>query len=445
MIVFEFIASGRGGAALGHTFLTFGATLAAGTVLGAAAGQGLGIVLRRYWLPEYLHNVATLTVVFAVFAAANRIQAESGLLAVTVMGLWLGNMKNVPTEDILDFKESLSLLLISGLFILLAARVDLEQVRALGWGALGVLVVMQFVARPAKVLASTWGSSLSWRERALLSWVAPRGIVAAAVAAVFAIRLQTHGYEQASLLVPLTFLVIIGTVVVQSATARGIARWLGVAEPEPSGFLIIGANPVARSIAKELQDHGFNTLLTDTNWDHVRAALMDGLQAYYGNAVSEHADRQLDLVGIGRLLAMSPQRDVNVLAAMRYRTEFGAQNIYTVQSTLNEEDQTRSAHPPVGHVAFGSDVSFAKLSSLISQGAEIHATPLTETFDYDAYYKQYYRRAIVLFGIDPRGRLHVATQEGPEPTEGWTVISMIQKPKEEAEQVPAESGQVPKP
>jgi len=443
VLVFEFIVSGRTEAAFGHTLFTFARTVGLGLALGAAAGYLLGTILRRHWLPEYLHNVATLTFVFAAFAASNVLQEESGLLTVTIMGVWLANMKRVPVSSILDFKESLSVLLISGLFIILAARLDFGQLQELGWAALGVFLVMQFLARPLKVITATWGSSLSWRERALLAWIAPRGIVAAAVAAVFAIRLQDVGYAQAPLLVPLTFLVIIGTVVLQSATARWFARALGVAEPDPKGFLIVGANAVARALAKTLNGRGFRTLLTDTHWDNVRTARMAGLDSYYGNAVSEHADRHLDLVGIGRLLALSPQQELNALACLRYRSEFGEENIFVLPGAsekLEEQEDSRVGTPRCGQLAFARDATYAKLASLLSQGAEIHDTRLTENFDFDAYYRKYYRRALPLFAVDPRGRLLPFTAEAaPKPAAGWTVIALIQPEEEQTPDAPSAS------
>ena len=433
VLVFEFIVSGQRADAFGHTLLTFAQIIGIGVVLGAGAGYVLGIILRRHWLPEYLHNVATLSLVFAVFALSDVIQAESGLLTVTVMGVWLANMKNVSMDNILDFKESLSVLLISGLFIILAARLNPSEMKALGWAAGGVLLAIQFVARPLKILVSTWGSSLSWQERGLLAWIAPRGIVAAAIAALFAIRLESQGYEQAPLLVPLTFLVIIGTVVLQSATARPIARLLKVAEPEPKGFLIIGANPVARAIAKALCEKGFRTLLADTYWDNIRAARMDGLATYYGNAVSEHADRNLDLVGIGRVLALSPQKELNALACVRYRSEFGSENVFALPaSTEKEKGEEREGTPRCGRLVFGKDVTYAKLASLLSKGAEIHDTRLTESFTMDDYDHRYQRRAIPLFALDSRDRLRPFTAEdGPKPGDGWIIVGLIQAAEEE--------------
>lgn len=428
VLVFEFIVSSHAGAALGHVALVFGLIVAIGAVFGIVAGHALGLLLRHYLIPEYLHNVTTLGLVFAVFAGANAVEAESGLLAVTVMGMWLTNMKRVPVEAILDFKESLSVFFISGLFIILAARLQLAQMALMGWGALGVLAVIQFVARPLKVALATAGSQLSWRERVLLGWMGPRGIIAAAISALFALRLQERGYAEAKLLVPLTFLVIIGTVVLQSLTARPLARLLGVAEPEPRGVLIVGANPVARAVGRALFKQGFPVILADSNWEHVSAARMDGLSTYHGNPVSEHADRRLDLVGIGILLGLSPQNDLNVLAAHYYRREFGDRGVYTLSvSQKNSEREVKHgvAAEFRGRPLFGKDVSYRKLASLLKQGGEIRATPLSEQFDFAAWRETTGERGIPLFAITARGELRIFSADSEiKPAAGFLLLAL---------------------
>lgn len=452
VLVFEFIISGQQGNALSHTLISFGQIIVAGMSLGAIGGYLTGLVLRRHLVPEYLHNVAVLTTVFAVFALSNYIQDESGLLAVTVMGIWMANMRGVPVEDILDFKESLSVLLISGLFIILAARIEFDQFLTLGWPALVVFLIMQFLARPLKVAVSTLGSSLNWRERALLSWIAPRGIVAAAVSALFALRLSEAGFEGADLLVPMTFMIILGTVVLQSATARPLAHALRVAEPEPRGLLIVGANSLARAIAKALDEKGFHTLLADTYWENIKAARMEGRKTYFGNPTSEHADRHLDLVGIGHMLGLSPQNELNALASLRFRSEFGRAAVYTLTAKSSKESSTKSKTATSktagrqGYTLFGANSSYSKLSSLLSQGAEIRSTSLTESFSFEDYQAQYGKRATPLFALDSRARLHVFIAEEPmKPAAGWTIISLIQdssKTKERTETT-GEAGQSP--
>lgn len=438
VLVFEFIISGQGGEALGHTLLSFAKIVGVGLLFGAASGQLMGLALRRHWLPGYLHNVAVLALVVAVFALSDAVEPETGLLSVTVMGLWLGNMKKVSLEHILDFKESLSLVLISALFVILAARINFAQIQQLGWGAAGVFLALQFIARPIKVALATRGTHLRWQERALLAWIGPRGIVAAAVAALFAMKLQAAGYAQAELLVPLTFMIIIATVVLQSATARMLASALGVAEPEPRGFLIVGANPVARIIAGALQKQGYDSLLCDTNWSHIKAARMQGLSTFYGSAVSEYADRRLDLVGIGRLLALSAQRELNLLAVHRYRREFGDEHLFTLQTRESDVDSKEDVPLPAGYVAFGKDVTYARLAAAISLGAEVRETELTENFDFDDYYRRYYKKAVPLFAIDPKGRLHTFTGEvKPAPEARWTLLSLVEPEEEEEAAQPA--------
>lgn len=438
VLVFEVLLSIelQGHASVGHTIYMFGKTLLVGLSIGAIAGYLFGIVLRKHWLPEYLHNVATLALVFATFAVSNEISEESGLLTVTVLGIWLSNMKNVSVENILDFKEDLSILLISGLFILLAARLNFESFLQLGMGAVLLFLFIQFIARPVKVFLTTIGSDLSWQEKTMISWIGPRGIVAAAVTALFALRLQDIGLEKADLLVPLAFAIIIGTVVVQGSTAKFLANRLGVAEPDDSGFLIIGANSVARVIAKALNDNGFRTRLTDGSWTNVKEARMTGLETYYGNAVSEHADRHLDLIGLGQVLALTPQSELNALAGLRYKTEFGSNHVYFL-STDKEKDKERSeaksrkAVSHDSHVLFGNEITYAKLASLIARGAKVKQTKLTENFGLEDYLQQHGRRVTPLFAFNARKRLRFFTAaESMQPETGWTIVSLVQDDSE---------------
>ncbi len=427
VIVYEFIVSGQAEGAIGHTIVMFGSVMVTGLLTGVLAGYVWGEVLRRFWLPEYLHSVATLTFVLAIFAISNSIFEESGLLTVTVMGVWLANMRDVPIAKILDFKESVTILLISILFLILAARIELSDIVALGWSSLALLAVIQFVARPAKVFVSTIGSDLTLNEKALMSWIAPRGIVAAAVSSLFGLRLEEYGYDFAPYLAPLTFLIIVGTVALQSLTAGPLARWLKVAEPAPRGFLLIGANPVARAIGTALKENGYRVLLADTNWESISKARMEGLSTYYGNPISDHADRSLDLVGIGRLLALSPQQELNVLSAMRYRSEFGHAGVYALQTSAQKtaSEKHKASEQYRGKTLFGEDVTYSKLASLLSGGAEIKSTPLTDKFLMVDYYETYEGRAIPMFTINNKGDIDIFVAKNlVEPKEGCTVLGL---------------------
>ncbi len=428
VVVYEFIvAQGQAQGAVSG-MLAFVEIIASGTVLGLTAGWILGFILKRRWVPEYLENMATLTMVFLSFSVANMLAHESGLLAVTLMGMWLANQKDIRIGEILNFKEHLTVLLISGLFIILAARLTLDDLIALGWMPFALLAIMQFVARPLSVWVSAIGSTLSWQEKSLLSWIAPRGIVAAAVSALFAIKLEQSGETEAAILVPLTFSVIFGTVVLQSATSRMMARWLGVAEPPPNGFLIVGANNIARTIALELKKNKVDVLLTDSNWDNIRAARMDGLRTFYGNPVSEYAEQRLDLVGLGKLLGLSPERSINTVAGMRFGNEFGQHNIFalrtSVDARLSEMHIDGEEHR--GQYLFSEDLTYSKFSSMLAQGAELHSTRLSSEFTWNDFQQQNGKDAIPLFAITPEGKV-ITSKIGSnfEPRNDWKVISLF--------------------
>lgn len=429
VVVYSFIIASAAGDGLSQSLLTFAGVILCGSAFGVAGGWLLGQVIRHQWLPEYLHNLASLAAVLGIFIASNQVMHESGLLAVTLMGMWLANMKGVDVRQILHFKENLSVLLISGLFILLAARLDLNALLGLGPAVLALLLVLQLIARPLNVALSTWGSQLNWRERALLAWIAPRGIVAAAVSAIFAIRLDEAGHAGALLLVPLTFAVIIGTVVLQSATARPLARLLKVAEPAPSGFLIVGANAPARALGTALQQLGSRVLLADSSWENIRAARMEGLPTYFGHPASQHADAHLDLVGLGHLLGLSPAGELNTLACTRFRHDFGHQRLFVLASGLERQrsDKHRASDEHRGRLFGSQALTYVQLANLFNQGAELYTTHLTEAFGWADYQALHGDRATLLFARDASGWVYVV---GPDmalkPGPGWTLVALVQ-------------------
>jgi CPA1 family monovalent cation:H+ antiporter len=434
VLVFEFIISSQSGNAMEKVMLSFGSVVVSGTIIGFISAHALGIVLRRHLIPEYMRNVFSLILVFAVFTLSDVIEHESGLLAVTVMGIALANMKNTNIDDILDFKESLSLLLISGLFIILAARIEFYHFNKLGWSAIGVLAILMLIARPVSVFVSSINSDLKFREKLLISWIGPRGIVAAAVASLFALRLEEAGYPDAVFLVPLTFLVIIGTVVIQSATSKFIAEILGVREPSPTGALIIGAGNVARAIGKAIQENGFNVILTDSNWENTSLARMEGLPTYYGNPISEHAERHLELAGIGRMLAMSGRANLDTLASLRFKSEFGEKGIYELKTTREKiiPDKHKISSRHRGYQLFGEEITHGVLASWLRNGAEIHSTELSDEFNFEAYMAKYDGKIIPLFAIDNKKRLQFFVIDGKmKPESGWIIISLIQPGEQE--------------
>lgn len=418
VLVFEvIIAEGSG-----NFWLFLAKELVSGVAIGALGALFLAQLLKRHWLPEYLHNVFTLALVLTVFTLSNTAAEESGLLAVTVMGIWLANTKGIDLEEILSFKESLSVLIISTLFIVLAARVDLTLIAGLGWSAVGIIVVIM-LARGAMVFASTWRTDLRWQERSLLAWIAPRGIVAAAVSALFALRLEEMDYEGAALLPAMTFLVIIVTVLLQSLSARWLARRLGV-RAEDNGILIVGGNPVALAIAKALNGRGFRSRVASSNWQEVQAARMAGIDAYFGNPVSAHADRHLDLLGVGHMFAVSLRPALNTLAAIKFQKELGRGRVFSLRNAEEKDTSEKSRMVENLRVArlFGEAVSVEDMASLLSQGGEIKSTKLSEEFTLDDFNHRY-GDALKLFAINPKGQLRIYSDATkPQPEEGWSIL-----------------------
>ena len=426
VLVFNFIVVKQTTATTDQLFTTFGTIVAAGAGLGILAGHGFGIALRRHWVPDYLRDYAALALVILVFAAAEVIEHESGLLAVTVMGVWQANMRNLDLDDILDFKESLTLVLVAGLFIILAARIELDGLLALGPPAIAVLLFLQLVSGPIRGLVCAAGSSLDLRERAFLGWLFPRGIVAAAVSALFALRLENLGYPGAENLVPLVFTIIVGTVVIQSVSSGALARLLNVANPEPNGVLVIGANPAALAYASALESAGRPVMVASMDWDGIRDARMAGLRVFYGSPVSSYAERHLDLVGLGYLLALSHRPGLNELACESYKYEFGRQSVFTVQQSKEvEHEKHHISGAAGGRLLFGGDLVLADLLEVVAGGAIHRTTDITDSFSYDNYRSQN-PDAIVLFVIRPDGQLKLpVADEALEVPSGSRVSALV--------------------
>jgi CPA1 family monovalent cation:H+ antiporter len=433
VLVFDFMVITQTADTTSQLFGIVGLIVAVGSATGIVAGHALGVVLRNHWLPDYLRDYAALATLVLAFAASEALAAESGLLAATVMGIWQANMRDLEIEDILDFKESLTLVLVAAVFILLAARLDFGHLARLGAGALVVLVFLQLLAGPARALVCTIGSGLAWRDRLYLGWILPRGIVAAAVASLFALRLEELKYPGADDLVPLVFTIIIGTVVLQSLSGRLVARWFGVSEPEPHGVLIIGANPAALAFAHALHDEGRRVIVSSMNWYGIRKARMAGLPVYYGSPVSSYADSHLDLSGIGFLLAMSDRPDLNELSCLRFRYEFGRDAVYTIrQASESGHEKHKISGQSGGRLLYDGERSIVDLIDAVNAGAEPRTTEISENYTYEDY-KSANPERIPLFVSHEDGRLvFPVDSDDPEVRPSWRVSALLPAEKKKS-------------
>ena len=403
-------------------------------VLGFVAARLLVEAVRRYWLPDYLQGVAFLAVALGAFAASNAMQAESGLATVTLMGVMLANQRRIPVRHVVEFNEHLGVLLISCLFVVLGSRLNVGQIMELGSGGALFLLLLIIVVRPVSVWAATIGTESTHRERLFLAFLAPRGIVAAAVASVFALKVATIASEegrlaqQAQQLVPITFLVIVGTVAVYGLLAAPLARRLGLADPNPQGLLIAGASGWIRDLAKAINDEGFPVLLLDTNDSHVSSARMAGLAAECMNVLSEPVQNELDLSGIGRLLAMTPNDEVNAMAARELAHLFGRANVYQLPTSSSGGESRRwaLAQHLGGRPLFGSDMTDWEIEGRVLNGAVVKKTKLTDEFTWQEFRDLYGPTAALLFVMTGKNALSVCTADQPiEPKPGHTVVALV--------------------
>ncbi|PSG96876.1 hypothetical protein BRD56_08855 [Thermoplasmatales archaeon SW_10_69_26] len=400
---------------------TIAKALAIGVVFGIGGAILTYVALKRNWVPDVLHSPMTLAVVGVVFVSAETLQPEAGLVAATVMGAVLANREDFAKRHIMEFKETLRTLLIGFLFIVLAARLDLSDLSVVGPSSLVFLAVLFFLARPLAVWVSTIGSDLDWRERTFLTTMAPRGIVAAAIASVFALQLVERGYPGADRLVAITFLVIVATVGVYGFVAGPIGRRLGVAEPNPQGVLIVGAQRWAREMATTLQGLGLRILLVDTNRHNLRAARSKGLDTHAGNSLDRGMLDDVDFAGLGHLLAVTPNDEVNSLTVLHFQEIFERSNTYQLTASEAEE---RDAHVPLklrGRVLFDETVTGEGLRDLVREGWTFHAREVEESEELEGFGTGPYP----LFVYTADGRLRPITSDNtPTPEAGDRVIEL---------------------
>lgn len=341
IVVFEAIRGGYISDFRTIALTGFFRTIFVAFVGGYLTAKILAFGLKRFWIPDHLQAPLALGSALVLFGLCDVFQPESGLAAVTVMGLALAHAKDVSLRHIRHFKEDLSVLLISTLFVVLSARLDLQALLNIkpGWVLFTVLVVT--LVRPVAVLLSTAGSGLSWKEKAYLSAIGPRGIVAAAIASVFSLELKDSGYQGVDDLVTITFLVIGGSVVFSGLVATPLARWLDLVRAGKGTLLMVGAHARARCLAQALVAGDVPVLLVDTNIRNVVKAREEGLEALRGDILSSELEAQLDFSDIGALLAVLPNDEVNSLAVIKFRGELGAANVFRILSK-------RGDHPEAG-------------------------------------------------------------------------------------------------
>lgn len=338
VLVFEFISVGGDVGYSKQALMEFGKIILIGFSFGISGGYALYFAIKKNWIPHYLMNVVALSVVLLIFVESDVFAHESGLLAVVVMGMFLGNSDLPNLKELLYFKESLSVLLISILFILLAANIEIDDLLLIyNWNTAILLAIVIFVLRPISVFLSTTNSSLKLNEKLFISWVGPRGIVAAGIASLFGTRLVIKGVPGAEYITPLVFSVVLVTVLLNATTARLFASMVGVFLKTSEGIIIVGASKVSRLIASYLQKNGRHVVLVDSNQGNVSQALDLDLEAINANIYAEDLASNIEFSDIGYLLALTGSKEVNQQAISRFGKIFGETGTFRLLSSDEKE------------------------------------------------------------------------------------------------------------
>ncbi len=369
VVALEIIVTGTGAEAA-ISLLGIPSRLLIGAIIGAIGGLLIaGVLHYKKLIPDEIENILTLALVLAVFEISNAILAESGIMAAAVAGLVVGNLSSHVTRELKEFKEQLTLMLVALLFVLLAADVRLADVVALGWPGLLTILGLMFIVRPIGIALCATGSKSSRADLLFMSWLSPRGIVAAAVASIFATRLNEEGLPGGTELRALVFLVIAVTVVVQGLTGGFVASWLGVRRRSDNGYVIVGANAVSRALAAALQAAGHEVIIIDSNAREARLAEEEGFTVLYGNATEERMMARADAEGRRGFIALTPNPDANLLMAHQVQELTKRPATYVALARGRAGARARRVLRDGHRVLFGRAVEMGQWIHQLAQGS----------------------------------------------------------------------------
>ena len=406
VLVFEFISAGKGEAFTTTALVEFGKIVLFGFTFGFTFAKALAVAIKSKIIPHYLLNVVTLAVVLGVFVLADHFAHESGLLAVVVMGIIMGNTDLPNLKDLLYFKESLSVLLISILFILLAANINFDNLMLVfNWNTLILFAVVVFVVRPLGVFLSSYKSTLQTNEKLFISWVGPRGIVAAGVASLFGLKLVEQEVPSAELITPLVFVIVLGTVLLNATTARPFAKLVGVFLKDSQGILIVGSSSFSRIIGKYLKDNDRHVVIVDNNKSNIDKAKDMGLDAINANIYSDDLIDNVELSDVGFMMALTGNTAVNKKAIENFSKQFGEQGTYRVISSEEMEDPENNPD----HGLFSQTDDYIKLVNLTRKYPEIHEILLNSNEHFEGLIEisKVEAEIIPLFIKTPEGKLEI--------------------------------------
>jgi len=423
---YEFIRFTQSEASIYLAFgkLAFAAIL--GTILGIISGYGLASAFRRGHIPEYLKAPVVLAWVLAIYVLANNMADETGLLAVTALGMTMANTKFAAMVEMRRFKENIAIILVSGVFVILTATLTPDILKAFltDWRVLAFVLTMMLVVRPVAVMLSTSLSGLHWKESLLISIIAPRGVVAVAVAGLFAAELIALGRPEGALFVPLAFALVFATVLFAGFSIGPISKYLDLAAGGGDGVMIVGANPWSLGLAKALKEMDIKVLVADTNWQRLRGAKLQGHATFHGEVLSENADFRLDHTAFNYLISATPNDAYNALVCVEFAPELGRHRVFQVTSDDNNEDDADTiAFTSRGRTLTSRKRSFDELTKDWWEGWRFRSTNLSAEYTLDDLYKDRGDDLDLILAKKPEGGLEFIQPGKEARAEGTMVLS----------------------
>lgn len=338
-------------------------------------GRIVGTIFNRGLIPEYLKSAALLSFVVVFFVVCNEILHESGLIGVTVLGITLANMGLTSLEEIKKFKETMSLMLVSGIFIILTAQMDPAILLNIDWRGIAFIVTLLLVIRPITALASSIGTKMTWNEILLTGWIAPRGIVAAAIAGIMGPLLVDAGFEDGAQMLPLAFAIVLITVFLHGLSAKPLGKYLKLAHPEKDFLIIVGASGWSIQLAQTLKQRDIEVLIADKNWYALKQARLNDIPTYYGEILSEETEYNLELTKYNALLSVTNNPAYNSLVCMSYAHDFSRESTYQFKPHDEDDHERRQFTGTIRGENFGDgELDFWTTSNLYNKGWRFKAT-----------------------------------------------------------------------
>jgi NhaP-type Na+/H+ or K+/H+ antiporter len=392
-------------------------------LIGYVAAAAIAWAFPRGAIPEYLKVPVLLTSVIVVFVLSNQIEHEAGLVAVTVMGIALANMNVSSLRSIHPFKQNIAVILIAGIFVLLSASLEFEELAYLNWNFGLFLLALLFLVRPATILLSLLGSSVPWNERLFLSWIAPRGIVLVAISGLFALRLEDIGYDGTAL-IGLSFAVVVATIVAHGFTIDLVARLLNLKGSNRPGVLIVGSTPWTISLALMMQELKAPVMVVDSSWQRLALARQKGLPFYHGEILNEATEHNLDLTPYSVLVAATENEAYNALVCNEFAYEIGRDTVFQLGDAIDDEDRHALPSGIRGRALFESGFGVEDVNERLARGWVFRKTKLSEEFTFAAAQDRLPDAAAMLLLVRDNGTLRFFTHAArPEPRAGDVIVS----------------------